>query len=80
MNFICTTCGTQYADSSEPPARCPICDDERQYVGLQGQRWTTLDELRGDHHNQIQAEERDLTSIVTEPRFAIGERAFHYSD
>jgi hypothetical protein len=76
MNFICTTCGTEYAESAGPPARCPICEDERQYVGLDGQTWTTLDELRRDHHNQIQQEEPDLISVVTEPKFAIGERAF----
>ena len=33
--------------SDAPPERCPICEDERQYVGLGGQRWTTLGELRG---------------------------------
>jgi len=76
MNFICVTCGTGYADSATPPARCPICEDERQYVGLEGQKWTTLDQLRRDHHNHIQQEEPDLTSIVTEPKFGIGERAF----
>ena len=31
-NFICTACGTQYTDSDQPPAACPICLDERQYV------------------------------------------------
>lgn len=60
----------------EPPARCPVCEDERQYVGLGGQQWTTLDELRRDHRNLTKPEEPNLTSIVTEPKFAIGERAF----
>ncbi len=36
---ICRTCGVQYA---APRADCPICLDERQYVGWEGQRWTTL--------------------------------------
>ena len=75
MNFICATCGAEYHDSTEPPAHCPICEEERQYVGLQGQQWTTLDELRCHHHNQIQSEEPNLTSIVTEPKFGICERA-----
>ena len=39
--FICTTCGTQFAESAQPPAACRICGDERQYVGLGGQHWTT---------------------------------------
>lgn len=76
MNYICTTCGAQYAESASPPARCLICEDERQYVGLEGQKWTTLDELRRGHHNEIQQEEPNLTSIYTEPKFGIGERAF----
>ena len=32
--------------SSAPPGHCPICEDERQYVGPDGQQWTTLDQLR----------------------------------
>ena len=76
VSFICVTCGTQFADSANAPAHCPICDDERQYVGLQGQQWTTLDELRRDHRNDFRVEEPNLTSIVTEPKFGIGQRAF----
>jgi hypothetical protein len=41
-NFICTTCGTQFAEADHPPAECKICIDERQYVGWQGQQWTSL--------------------------------------
>jgi len=39
------TCGVQFAPSSTPPGRCDICEDERQYVGWDGQQWGTLDEL-----------------------------------
>lgn len=74
-NFICTTCGTQFAETETPPARCPICEDERQYVNHDGQQWTTLDELRQDHHNRIETLEPNLTGIGTEPKFAIGQRA-----
>jgi hypothetical protein len=28
--------------SEAVPDRCPICEDERQYIGLNGQEWTTL--------------------------------------
>src|SRR5688500_12587532 len=42
---ICETCGTQYAEAPHPPAHCPVCEDERQYVGWQGQRWTTHEAL-----------------------------------
>lgn len=74
--YICRTCGVQYAPSEEPPTRCPICEDERQYVGWQGQRWTTLDELRADgRRNALREEEPRLFSVSTEPPVAIGQRA-----
>jgi hypothetical protein len=69
------TCGTQYPPADAPPAACPICLDERQYVGHDGQRWTTPAELRAGHRNRIRTEEPGLTGIVTEPSFAIGQRA-----
>jgi glyoxylase-like metal-dependent hydrolase (beta-lactamase superfamily II) len=76
VNAICQTCGTQYADTKEPPSSCLICTDERQYVGLDGQMWITLEELRARHKTIIQQEEPGLTSFAIEPRFAIGQRAF----
>ena len=72
--FICLACGTQYPDAPEPPGSCPICLDPRQYVPPDGQRWTTLADLRADHENAIRPE-GDLIGIGTEPRFAIGQRA-----
>jgi glyoxylase-like metal-dependent hydrolase (beta-lactamase superfamily II) len=74
-HFICVTCGTQYPASAEPPERCPICEDERQYIGWQGQRWTTLAALRQDHRLRLREEEPGLTGIGAEPAFAIGQRA-----
>jgi len=80
-NYICLTCGVQHAahvnDEGEdtPPQSCAICNDERQYVGLDGQQWTTLEELRADHHNELWEEGPGLIGIRTEPKFAIGQRA-----
>lgn len=74
-NFICMTCGTQFSETQQPPNSCPICTDERQYVGPQGQQWTTLDELRTGHHISVRAEEPNLIGIGMEPEFAIGQRA-----
>jgi len=74
--FICVTCGVGYPESERPPQECPICLDARQYVGFGGQKWTTLDEMRGTYRNQIQQEEPGLYSIHTEPGFAISQRAF----
>lgn len=74
-NFICTTCGTQFRETAEPPSECPICNDERQYVGWKGQEWTTLSELKKSHQNAIRLEEAGLFGIGMEPSFAIGQRA-----
>jgi len=73
---ICVTCGVQYPPSELPPEHCPICEDERQYVGWTGQRWTTMAELAAaGHRNLFTDEEPGLVSIGTEPPIAIGQRA-----
>jgi len=76
-NFICVTCGTQYPESAIPPDQCLICTEERQYVGWDGQRWTTPAELRRDHANRLAPEGSGLVGIGIEPKFAIGQRALH---
>jgi len=73
--YICTTCGTQFAASDGPPERCPVCDDARQYVGWAGQQWTTLEALRRGHRLALMDEGDGLLGIGCEPRFAIGQRA-----
>ena len=75
MHPICVTCGVQFADRERPPEVCPVCEDERQYVGWAGQRWTTLEALRGSHRLALRDEGDGLLGIGTEPRFAIGQRA-----
>jgi glyoxylase-like metal-dependent hydrolase (beta-lactamase superfamily II) len=74
-NYICITCGTQFPASEAPPEHCPICEDERQYIGHNGQQWTTLDDLRQSSKNIVKQEEPNLMGIGTEPKFAIGQRA-----
>ena len=73
---ICTACASQY-DSSVNPTNCKICDDPRQFVPGTGQSWTNLEQLRNNHKNTFHqdAEDARLCSIVTEPKFAIGQRA-----
>ena len=51
-----------------------MCEDERQYVGWGGQKWTTLEDLRGSHHNVLR-DDLGLLGLGTEPSFAIGQRA-----
>lgn len=74
-SYICVTCGVQHGETEAPPERCPICEDERQYIGHEGQRWTTLAELQRDHRNRIEEVEANLTGIGSVPGFAIGQRA-----
>ncbi len=74
--YICVTCGVQQADRVDLPGRCAICEDERQYVGLNGQRWTKLDDMQGRFHNVLTELEPGLVRITTEPEFAIGQYAF----
>ena len=66
-NFMCTTCGVQYGDSEVPVQSCVICSEERQFIGWQGQQWTTLEELRRDHRSRIEPEGSGLTGIGIEP-------------
>jgi hypothetical protein len=73
--WICVTCGVQYPDSKRPPPGCPICSDERQYVGWDGQQWTTMPELARVHANEVREEEPDLIGLGVTPTFAIGQRA-----
>ena len=74
-HFVCVTCGAQFAATAAEPERCAVCEDERQYVGHEGQQWTTLEELRQDHRSQIEDIEPGLTGFVTEPKVAIGQQA-----
>ena len=74
-NYICVTCGNQFAATEEAPHGCPICEDSRQYVNPAGQSWTTHNDLRQDHHNVIRSLEAGLAEIATDPQFGIGQRA-----
>ena len=73
--FICVTCGTQFAPSPQKPARCPVCDEPRQFVPPSGQAWTTLESLSRRHINSFQQHEPDLIGIGSVPAFAIAQRA-----
>jgi len=71
---LCETCGTQFGLSHEPPPLCPVCEDERQYVGSGGQRWTTHEELARRHTLRIE-EDDGLLGIGLRESFAIPQRA-----
>jgi hypothetical protein len=66
----------QHAASERPPERCAICDDERQYVPPEGQRWATIAQLKSDGHRiDVRDLEHGLTGIGATPPVAIGQRA-----
>ena len=70
---ICRTCGVQYGAWREG---CPICADERQYVGWDGQQWTTLAELRDAGHQGVtRPEGPGVVGVGAEPPTSIGQRA-----
>jgi glyoxylase-like metal-dependent hydrolase (beta-lactamase superfamily II) len=74
--YVCVTCGVQQADQTDLPEWCAICADERQYVPLSGQQWTTLGDMHGHFRNVLTELEPGLTRIETRPEFAIGQYAF----
>lgn len=74
--FICTTCGVQYPESEGPPKRCVVCTDPRQYVGWEGQQWTTLSKLAYEgYRTEVREEEPGLYGIGVEPSIGIGQRS-----
>jgi glyoxylase-like metal-dependent hydrolase (beta-lactamase superfamily II) len=74
--YLCVTCGTQYPVEDAPPASCPICEDDRQYINPAGQQWTTLERLRGAHSNTLTDIAPGITTIATSPAVGIGQRAY----
>jgi hypothetical protein len=73
--FICVTCGMQFSKTEAPPSICAICTDDRQFVGWEGQTWTTLEKLRTTHKLRFEDEDIGVTGVGIEPHFAIGQRA-----
>ena len=69
MIVLCETCGAQF---EEQPDRCPICEDQRQYVPEDGQRWVAADEI--DRRTVVRPEGA-FEGVGLEPGFAIGQRA-----
>ena len=51
----------------------PVCEDDRQYIGWNGQRWTTHDALAATHIVRI-GEDAGLHAFALSPDFAIPQR------
>jgi hypothetical protein len=74
-SFICTSCGTQYAESATPRCRCAICEADGRRAPIAWAAWTTLGELRSRHHNQVRQIDSDLFGVRSIPTWAMGQRA-----
>ncbi|KAB1947366.1 hydrolase [Brevibacterium linens] len=72
---ICRTCGVE--TTTPPPAQCPICTDDRQWVPASGQQWTTRAELESEgHHISTAQREPGLFAIRVEPKLGIGQTCY----
>ncbi|MDX2153889.1 MAG: hypothetical protein SFV54_24325 [Bryobacteraceae bacterium] len=49
--YLCTTCGTQYTPSANPPPECPVCEDDRQ---LRPRLRPGMDHFRAAHQRPHQ--------------------------
>ncbi|HLV55067.1 MAG TPA: MBL fold metallo-hydrolase [Actinotalea caeni] len=71
--WICATCAVEHA---ERVPVCAICDDERQWVPADGQRWTTLAELAANGTRvEITELEPDLYGLTTQESVGIGQQS-----
>ena len=73
--WLCRTCAVEYPDTDEPPAVCPICSDDRQYVRPSGQQWTTLADLGNGRCGTVAEVEPGLHGVTIDPSVGIGQRA-----
>ena len=73
-SVLCLQCGVQFAATETPPQRCPICEDERQFVRWEGQAWIAPQELAAGHR-LVMRDDAGVLGFGIEPRFAIGQRA-----
>ena len=74
--YIGQTCGVSSPDAPTPPAECPICEDERQFVPASGQAWTTHPTLLVGHEIEWTKISPGLHALKVEPNLAIAQRAF----
>jgi hypothetical protein len=72
---ICTTCGTRYATAKTATDTCAVCLDNRQYVGDQGQQWTSYERLSKVHAIRFSKIHNNLYDLRLMPSFAIGQKA-----
>lgn len=72
--WICNECGAHFDTEFDPPASCVICEDDRQFVPLSGQKWLAREELSA-YANDWHELEPGLISISVTPGIGIGQQA-----
>ncbi|HEY2557165.1 MAG TPA: hydrolase, partial [Diaminobutyricibacter sp.] len=76
FDWLCAACAVEYPAGEQPPSACPICLDERQYVPLTGQAWTSLQQLSDQGSRvDITEAEPDLYILSAAPEAGIGQHA-----
>jgi glyoxylase-like metal-dependent hydrolase (beta-lactamase superfamily II) len=74
--WVCPTCGANHPPSPAPPAHCPLCEDERQWVPPTGQVWKTMAELADEGcRSDVREAEPGLFGIGVRPGIGVGQRA-----
>lgn len=73
-DMLCATCGSYCYDCTTPPDACPICEDDRQYVPVDGQVWMTAEALAAGHR-VVMRDDDGMPALGLEPGFAINQRA-----
>ncbi len=73
---LCATCGVEQDPNTPLPDECAICADERQYIPLGGQEWTTVEKLAGAGYRAVEHEvEPGLHGLYVDPKTAIGQQS-----
>jgi len=71
--WICRTCAVEHA---EPIDVCAICADERQYLPVDGQQWTSLEQMAAEGYRaELREFEPSLHAITTSPQVGIGQQS-----
>lgn len=74
--FTCKVCGVQHNAAQNPPARCLICEDDRQYVREEGQQWVELEKHKNQHDTIWRKVEDNVYRLSITPHLVgIGQNA-----
>lgn len=73
--WVCPQCGANFPPSESPPPRCPLCEDERQWVPPDGQRWATMPGLADEgYRTEVRDVEPGLLGVGVDPPIGVGQR------